>query len=95
VTLRVAWPPEDAEPYVALDPREQVVAERRESMRVSWFATAGTFEHDRTGRAADELVSFTGNGWTAPDEPGAVGAWVVLRDARGGVAFAAMALTVR
>lgn len=77
-----------AEPYVYLDLIAQRVVERRESMRVSWFATAGTFEHDRSGRAEDEAGSpSSDNRWTAPTSASNVRLWVVLRDDRGGVGF--------
>jgi hypothetical protein len=95
VTLRASWPPEDAESYVSLDVAEQRLRDRRESMRVSWFATTGTFATDRTGRAEEDRESFTDNDWIAPDEPGTAHFFVVLRDARGGVAFATDRFTVR
>jgi hypothetical protein len=57
-------------------------------MRVSWFASAGTFEHDRSGRPeADAGSPFSDNAWTAPSEAGDVRLWVVLRDDRGGVGY--------
>lgn len=94
VTLRASWRPEDAERFVAFDPRAQAVVPRRESMRVSWFATAGAFEHDRTGRDEDDEATSTDDAWTAPDADAAT-IWVVLRDARGGVAFAASEIHTR
>jgi hypothetical protein len=93
--IRASWRPEDAEVFVVLDPATQTLVERRESLRVSWHTTAGSFEHDRTGRAADQNESFTENAWTAPDEPGVVHLWAVLRDPRGGVAFTSADVTVR
>lgn len=77
-----------AEPYVYLDLIERRLIERRESMRVSWFATAGTFEHDRSGRSDDEAtINSSDNRWTAPSSGSTVRFWVVLRDDRGGVGF--------
>lgn len=93
--IHVSWRPEDAEVFVVLDPTTQTLIERRESLRVSWHATGGSFEHDRTGRTADETESFTDDAWTAPDEPGVVHLWAVLRDARGGVAFTSADVNVR
>lgn len=92
VTWSARWSgPEDAEPsaetYVVYDVASQSLVERRESLRVSWYATTGDFAADRTGRGEDEPESFTENTWTAPAEPGPVQLWVVLRDARGGVDF--------
>jgi len=95
VTLRVEWPETSAERYVAYDLATRTLVDRRESMRVSWFATAGSFANDRTGRAEDELETFTENEWTAPDEARSVHLFVVLRDARGGVAFASHEIVTR
>lgn len=95
VTFRAKWRGEDAERYVALDLVEQRLTERRESMRVSWFATAGAFANDRTGRAEDDLGAFTDNDWTAPNEARTTHLFVVLRDARGGVAYAAYEVRTR
>lgn len=64
-------------------------------MRVSWFATAGSFANDRTGRGEEELETFTENAWTAPDEARNVHLFVVLRDSRGGVAFASHEVVTR
>lgn len=95
VVLRAAWPPASAESYVTFDPAAQTVVSRRESMRVSWFATAGSFEDDRTGRDEADLATTTENTWTAPSTPGAVHLWRVLRDARGGAAVTHDVLDVR
>jgi hypothetical protein len=89
VTFHVAWAPEDAETYVRFEPATQSLEDRREALRVSWFATDGAFDSDRTGSAEDDPATTTDNGWTAPAAAGAVHVWVVLRDSRGGVDFAA------
>jgi hypothetical protein len=95
IVLRAAWRAEDAETYAVFDIRDQVIVTRRESLRVSWFATAGTFDRDRTGRTEEEQETSTDNTWTAPDDARTTHLWVVLRDARGGVAFAGAVLTTR
>ncbi|MBS2013954.1 MAG: hypothetical protein JST00_13780 [Deltaproteobacteria bacterium] len=95
VAVRAAWRPEDAEAYVALDPSTQLVVARRETMRVSWYATAGSFTSDRTGRGEAEPETFTDNTWTAPSEPRRAHLFAVLRDARGGTAFATISVDVR
>jgi hypothetical protein len=95
VVLRASWPAASAEAFAVFDVATQAVVTRRESLRVSWFATAGELDRDRTGRAADELETFTENAWRAPDEPRITHLWVVLRDARGGTATAALTLTTR
>jgi hypothetical protein len=77
-----------AEQYAYLDPAQGSLVDRHESMRVSWFATAGEFDDDHTGRTEDEFaVTTSDNGWRAPANPGPVFLWLVLRDDRGGVDF--------
>jgi len=96
-TWRVSWPActesvddlevtgcPGAEPFVAFDLEQRAIVERRESIRVAWFATDGTLELDRTGRDEQDTRRSSQNTWTAPDEPGIVDFWVVLRDNRGG-----------
>jgi hypothetical protein len=100
--LRVSWPscPDaavcgGAERYVLFDPVERVVAERREAMRVSWFATAGTFENERTAvEPGEETPSASENVWQAGTMPGEVRLWVVLRDDRGGTSWQRYRLNV-
>ena len=93
VDLRVAW--ERTETYVVFDRSVGRVIERREAMRASWFSTRGDFGTDRTGRDEAELETFTDNTWTAPPEASTSHLFVVLRDARGGVAFGTYMLTTR
>ena len=95
VTFRASWPEASAERFVVYDLASRSLAPRRETMRVSWFATAGSFESDRTGRTEDELETFTENVWTAPSEARTAHLFVVLRDARGGVAFTTHALSTK
>jgi hypothetical protein len=90
VTLRAAWRPDDAESYVLFDIVNQAIVTHRESLRVSWFTTAGSFERDRSGRGEDELESFTENTWTAPDDARRSHLSFVLRDSRGGTSFATL-----
>jgi hypothetical protein len=95
VTFRASWPEPAAEQYVVYDRASGSLVDHRETMRVSWFATAGTFDSDRTGRSEAEPESFTDNAWTAPDDPRTTHLFVVLRDARGGTAFATYELVTR
>src|SRR5262249_35666796 len=95
VTFTASWTPESAEGYPAYDLAKLALVDRRESLRVSWFATAGTFAHDRTGRGEEEPEPTSENRWTAPKASGPVHLWLVLRDSRGGVDFAAYELVVR
>jgi hypothetical protein len=92
VTLRASWPESSAEHYVVHDLASGTLVDRREAMRVSWYVTAGDLASDRTGRAEDELDTFTDNMWTAPLEARTVHVFVVLRDSRGGAVFTTEAL---
>ncbi len=95
ITLHATWPEPSAEHYVVYDLASRTVVDRRESMRVSWFATAGAFANDRTGRADTELETFTDNEWTAPADARTTHLFVVLRDARGGTAYATYDVVTR
>ena len=88
VVLRAAWRPEDAETYALFDVQSQTIVTMRESLRVSWFTTSGTYDHDRSGRTETELDTFADNVWAAPDDARTSHLSFVLRDSRGGVAFA-------
>lgn len=78
-----------SEPYVVLDPAARKIVEHHEAMRVAWFATDGSFDHDGTGRTEREARSnaFSENEWVAPGAKGRVHFWFVLRDDRGGVGW--------
>ena len=95
VSLRASWNPADAESYAYYDPTTTTVITKRESMRVSWFATAGAFQEDHTGRSETELESFTDNTWTAPSSAGPAHLWAILRDSRGGTAATEVEITIR
>jgi hypothetical protein len=85
-----------SEPFAYLDPEKHALVSRHESMRVSWFATAGTFGNDHTGRAeADFALPSSDNTWAPPKEPGPVFIWVVLRDDRGGVDWQSFKVVVQ
>jgi hypothetical protein len=93
VVLRLGWT--ETETYLLYDPQTRALTTRRETMRASWFATAGAFAADRTGRSSEEPEPWTENTWSAPDPTGPVHLFVVLRDDRGGVGFAAYELRTR
>jgi len=95
VVFRAGWNAEDAETFAVFDVASQTIVTRRESLRVSWFTTAGSFDRDRTGRTGEEPETFAENTWTAPADARPAQLWVVLRDARGGVAFTTLAVTTR
>jgi hypothetical protein len=95
VTFLVRWTPESAETYPVFDRKSRALVDHREALRVSWFATAGAFDHDRTGAGEDDLATVSPNGWTAPATAGVVHLWAVLRDSRGGTDFASFDVTVQ
>jgi hypothetical protein len=85
-----------SEPYQYFDPLQRTLINRREAIRVSWFANDGRFDHERTGRAeAEGDMTFSDNAWTAPNKPTTVLLWAVIRDDRGGVGFASHTLAVK
>jgi hypothetical protein len=94
VTFEASWDAAVAETFPVYDLRSVTLVAHREALRVAWFTTGGVFDHDVTGRAEDDPALSTANGWLAPSVPGTVHLWLVLRDSRGGVAFAEYVLTV-
>lgn len=94
VLVQADFSDDSAETFLVWDVVSSKLAQQRESLRVSWFATAGAFEHDVTGRTSDDPTTYTQNSWTAPTTPGPVMFWAVLRDNRGGIDFAAAQLDV-
>ena len=84
-----------AERYLYFDDEARQLVARRESMRVSWFASSGVFERDRTGRASEDPERSSDNEWDAPAVATTVRGWVVLRDDRGGVAWQGFVIDVR
>jgi hypothetical protein len=95
VVLEASWDAATAESYPVYDSVSRTLADRREALRVSWFATAGSFAHDRSGRDEDERETTADNTWIAPRASGPVHLWAVLRDSRGGVSWVALVLEVR
>jgi hypothetical protein len=86
--LELAWTAASSESYLVWNAPAAELETHRETLSVSWFATAGAFDHDRTGRGEDDADQPTRNVWRAPLAPGIVHFWVVLRDSRGGIDFA-------
>lgn len=80
-----------AERYVLIDPATRRVVVAEESLRISWFSTAGHFERAR--EKSEEGAEGARNVWTAP-ESGEHTVWVVLRDDRGGVDWRAIAVSI-
>jgi hypothetical protein len=84
-----------AERFVNFDLTSQTVVDQREGIHVSWYATAGAFQNDRTGRQPSDDATTSDDVWTAPAQAGQVQVWVVLRDDRGGIGWEEYALEVQ
>jgi len=85
-----------AEDYAWFDPDSRAVQTRHESIRISWFSTAGHFENAVTGRDEAEYdQTATEDLWTAPATPGDLRVWAVIRDSRGGQSSRTFRITVR
>jgi hypothetical protein len=93
VELVATWPADAAETYLYFDPVDQVLVDRRESMRVSWFATGGALPVDSTLVGEDDSSTSASTTWRTPD-PGTAFVWIVLRDSRGGLAVRELQLVV-
>jgi len=76
-----------AETYAHFEPATGVVSDEMETLVVSYFATAGTFDRDRDDGSS--------NVWRAPSAPTQVTMWLVARDSRGGSAFTTITLLIR
>ncbi len=85
VTLTATWPADAAETYLFFDTLSQRLVDRRESMRVSWFATGGVLPVDATLVDETDLATTASTTWRTP-AAGPVFVWVILRDSRGGIA---------
>ncbi len=83
-----------AERFVNFDLGSQSVLDQREAMQITWYATAGSFDNDSTGRVGTDTAVTSDDNWQAPSQAGTVHLWVVLHDARGGIGWAGYALDV-
>jgi hypothetical protein len=83
-----------AERYVVFDLVSETVVDAREGIHVSWFATGGSFDLDRTGSSSTDTTTNSQNGWTTPSQKGPAHVWVVLHDDRGGVGWAGYSVQV-
>ncbi len=95
VTLVAGWPVAAAETYLYYNQDTQRLDTRRESLRVSWFATAGSIEVDSSGVDEASTATSVSTTWHAPTTPGTVWMWLVIRDSRGGLATQTIELAVR
>ena len=85
-----------AETFPVLNQTGDALVDQTESLYMSWFATSGSFEHDRTGVAGTDTATSTSNTWKAPETTTAMSVylWLVLRDSRGGTAFKSYSIQV-
>jgi hypothetical protein len=74
------------------DSVSQTIADHREALWLSWFATAGSFDDSLTGGGEGDTA--TEGTWQSPAEAEIVLLWLVLHDSRGGADFASYTLTV-
>jgi hypothetical protein len=93
VTLRASWTADSVESFPVFDRASRTLVDHREAIRVSWFVSAGALAEGRTGRDETETETFAEDVWTTPDA-GPAYLWVVVRDSRGGVAFAGYTVTI-
>jgi hypothetical protein len=89
VQFSAGWSADSAESFPVYDIASQQLVMHREALRVAWFATAGAFAHEVTGRDEADMALTVENDWTAPkvSSPTLVHLWLVLRDSRGGLDF--------
>jgi hypothetical protein len=79
---------EGAESYAYYDPEAAVVVDRREGIEIDWYATAGHFAEEHTGRAESEPDGV--DAWvefTLPLRAEELTLWAVVRDDRGGAGY--------
>ena len=93
VTLTATWPAEAVETYLYYDTLSQRLVDRREAMRVSWFATAGVLAVDASAVGEDDAGTSVSTTWHTP-AAGEAWLWIVLRDSRGGIAWRELHVTV-
>lgn len=90
ITLIASWPVESVEEYLYYDTLSQTLVTRRETMRLSWFATGGHIAVDASTSSGTSASTV----WRTSDA-GTVWLWFVLRDSRGGIAVQSAKITVR
>lgn len=89
VTLIASWPADSIEEFLYYDTLSQTLVTRRETMRLSWFATGGRLDVDAS--TGDTSVTTT---WHTPTA-GSAWLWFVLRDSRGGIAVQSANISLR
>jgi len=101
--LRAQWSEHDAETYAWFDPAARAMTERRESIRVRWFVTAGNVQNAQVSRDERDGTTWADTSWTAPTmprdshdprEPLGVQLFAIARDSRGASAVVTFRVTV-
>jgi hypothetical protein len=84
LALRALVTPESQEPYLVFDgdPRTTPPRMATETVRISWFTTAGEFSNDVTGVAKPDTTLKLEKHLPASGTP--IDLWVIARDERGG-----------
>jgi len=95
VTLTATWPDTAVEHFLYYEPTSQTLITRRESMRLSWFATGGELAVDAGAVGETDGSTAVATTWHTPASPGPAWLWLVLRDSRGGLTTAGYPITVR
>jgi hypothetical protein len=94
VVFQATFADGSAETFPVLNQSGDALVDQTEDLYMSWFATSGSFEHDRTGVAGTQTATSTSNAWRAPGTAMPVYLWLVLRDSRGGTAFRSYSIQV-
>lgn len=96
VDITIELPATASETYVRYDSAKGVLVEEREWLRVEWFVTEGRLSAgQQTVFPTDDGSQIASTSWTPPSEPATVFGWIVVTDARGGVAWRALTVDVR
>lgn len=93
VSIIPTWTAESWESYVMLDPVDNALATRAETLWLAWFVTGGALDSDFTVPPAS--TTSASNRWQAPGQGGTFYVWAVLHDDRGGIDFAELPIVVR
>lgn len=95
VDINVELPETASETYVRYDSADGVLVEEQEWLRVEWFVTQGRLSAgQQTLSPTGDAAPIASTSWTAPPGPTTVHGWVIVTDARGGVAWQALSIDV-
>ncbi|MCU1283367.1 MAG: hypothetical protein JWM53_6913 [bacterium] len=87
IDLRALLTPESSESYIVFDgdPRTTPPRTATETVGISWYTTAGTFDNDVTGVAKPDTTLTLDKHLPPSNTP--IDLWAVARDERGGLDF--------